>query len=417
MERVEEASAPARPARGTSLAVGYALAGVALAGAWGVVVQPGTRLTPFLFSVLVAAAFLAERIAVPLSPRGWYTPSTPVVLLAGLIGGPLAGALAGAATALGDGDGAWRRRAAFGGLDAVRGFAAGAVGLLPLAGAAGAVALAVLAVASSLALNAAGLGLVRRARALVRRGSRRRLLADVLEAVVSVPALALLVESHRASGALLVVVALAGGLLAGAVAAEAYRRGRAELAAEQLLARTDPLTGAPNRRALEEELARAVARVRRGERPAGLLVFDVDRFKEVNDAVGWDGGDAVLREVVRRARGALRQTDLLARRGGEEFAVVAPGLDSAEGLRRLAEAVRLAVRAAPVPVEGRRLDVTVSVGAALLDGAEELATVERRANLALAEAKRARDRVAVSAPAPARRPAVAALAASLSPYS
>jgi diguanylate cyclase (GGDEF)-like protein len=368
--------------------------------------QRGTSLTPFLFTALLATAFVAERIALPLSHRGWYTPSTPVVVLTGLIGGPVAGAVAGAVTAVGDVDGAWRRRLAFGGLDAFRGFAAGLAGLVPVGGPTGAVVQAALAVACAFALNTGGLRLIHRARAVeATRVFRRGLLADSLEAVVAVPVLALLVQSHQSGGTLLVVLTLAGLLLGLWLVTEASRRSRAALEREQLLARTDPLTGAPNRRALEEELRRAHARVVRGERPAAVLVLDVDRFKRINSTYGWDGGDAVLRELVDRISRALRDSDLLARRGGEEFAIVASSVESPAALRRLAAEIRLLVRSIPFAVDGGAVTVTVSVGAAVLNGADAPETVERRANLALAEAKQLGDRIVVwDGAAPRRRP-------------
>jgi diguanylate cyclase (GGDEF)-like protein len=142
-------------------------------------------------------------------------------------------------------------------------------------------------------------------------------------------------------------------------------------------------------------------------------VFDVDRFKQVNSEIGWDGGDAVLCGVVQRVADALRQTDVLARRGGEEFAIVAPGVDSVEALRALAEKVREHVRGLPFDAHGRRVSVTVSVGGALADGSDDRDTVERRANLALAEAKHTRDRVVVWDSSP-RPPVVTALSARLS---
>jgi diguanylate cyclase (GGDEF)-like protein len=387
---------PVDPTSGTWVAVGYALAAVAVAGSWGVVMEAGTALTPFLFTILLATAFVAERIAFPLSHRGWYTPSTPVVVLTGLIGGPLAGAFAGAVTAAGDLDGAWRRRLAFGGLDAVRGFVAGLAGLVPVVGPSGAVLQAGIAVGCAFALNAAGLRLIHQVRVgEPARVFRRGLLADGLEAVVAVPVLALLLHSCRTAGGTLVVLTLAGLLVALWLGTEAYRRSRAALAAEQLLARTDPLTGAPNRRALEEELRRAHARALRGERPSGVLVFDVDLFRVINARHGWDGGDAVLRSLVDRLSHSLRETDLLARRGGEEFVIVAAGVDTARALRRVAEDVRLRVRGVPFEADGRAVPVTVSVGAALLDGGVDVETAQRRANEALARAKTQRDRVVV----------------------
>lgn len=380
------------PGRGTWIAVAYALLAVALVGTWGVSVGRGGTLTPFLFACLLSTALLAERIALPLSPRGWYTVSTPVVLLTGLLGGPIAGATAGAATALGDSEAAWRRRLSFGGLDALRGFVAGLVGMLPLTGTSGAVLRAAAAVALALAINAMGRALIHRARRIRQRAVYRRgAAADVLEAVAAVPGLALLLQSYAQSGSTLVVLTLGGLLLALGLAAAATRRSRARLDAERRLARTDPLTDAVNRRGLEEELARVHGRVVRGERPAGLVVLDLDFFKQVNADHGWEGGDAVLRGVVDRLREGLREADVVARRGGEEFAIVAPGIDSVAGLRQAAEKTRLLVRSVPFDADGAERVVTASVGAALLDGLAPPDVVERRANTALARAKERRD--------------------------
>jgi diguanylate cyclase (GGDEF)-like protein len=220
---------------------------------------------------------------------------------------------------------------------------------------------------------------------------RRGTVADVLEAAAAVPLLALLVQSHTASGATLVILSLAGLLLALGLAAAAARRSRARLEAERRLARTDALTDAVNRRGLDEELERLHGRVARGERAAGLVLLDLDFFKQVNAEHGWEGGDAVLRGVVERLREGMRDADVIARRGGEEFAIVAPGIDSQAALRRAAEKTRLLVRAAPFDADGVERRVTASVGAALLDGSAGPDLVERRANHALACAKERRD--------------------------
>ena len=98
------------------------------------------------------------------------------------------------------------------------------------------------------------------------------------------------------------------------------------LDAERANARRDQLTGAPNRRAFEEALAGEHARVVRGSLPAGLFVVDIDRFKAINDRFGHAVGDEALVTVVRRLTESLRPSDVVARWGGEEITVLAPGI-------------------------------------------------------------------------------------------
>ncbi|HEY6101244.1 MAG TPA: diguanylate cyclase [Anaeromyxobacter sp.] len=154
------------------------------------------------------------------------------------------------------------------------------------------------------------------------------------------------------------------------------------------LARKDPLTGLPNRRALEEELARAAARALRAGTPLSAAVLDVDHFKQVNDRHGHAAGDAVLAAVAARAAAALRAGDLLARIGGEEFAVLLPGAELARAAEA-AERIRAAVAAEPLAAGGLALPVTVSLGcAALLPGEGDGSALLARADAKLYEAKR-----------------------------
>jgi diguanylate cyclase (GGDEF)-like protein len=121
----------------------------------------------------------------------------------------------------------------------------------------------------------------------------------------------------------------------------------------------DALTGLANRRQFRE-----VMRVRDAEHrfSGALLMVDVDHFKRINDQHGHAGGDRVLVEVARRLAAAVRANDLVARWGGEEFLVFAPGVDGNE-LEQLAERVRTAIAGAPVALEGGlQLGVTASVG-------------------------------------------------------
>ncbi len=214
-------------------------------------------------------------------------------------------------------------------------------------------------------------------------------------AALAAPLVVLLVRSWQVDGPTLALPAATALVLAAGRAVRARRRSLEALATERTRARTDHLTGAANRRALDEALARAVARAREGDVRAALVVFDVDDFKRINAEHGWEGGDDVLRGLVERVRETLRHSDLLARRGGEEFAIVASGVAGEAALRRTAAKVHAIVRAGSFPAGGRRAAVTVSVGAVLLDGSLDPAEAESRANRALAAAKRRRDCVVV----------------------
>jgi len=122
----------------------------------------------------------------------------------------------------------------------------------------------------------------------------------------------------------------------------------------------DPLTGAFNRRHFEQRMARLGED---DEAVVGLMVLDVDHFKQINDRFGHDAGDAVLVELVRRLGGVLRSQDSVVRWGGEEFVLMLPGTAGA-GLETLAARVLEAVGGQPMQYGGRSLPVTASVGAA-----------------------------------------------------
>jgi len=148
------------------------------------------------------------------------------------------------------------------------------------------------------------------------------------------------------------------------------------------LATTDGLTGLLNRRTLNTLLAARVREAQRYRRPLSLLLLDVDHFKKVNDTHGHPAGDAVLRGVAAVARAQARDTDLVARYGGEELAVVLPETDAA-GARAIAERLRAAVEGTSHATEQGALRVTVSVGVATWPGGgqtpDELLTTADRA--------------------------------------
>jgi diguanylate cyclase (GGDEF)-like protein len=391
----------ANPARGTKVAVGFAgLAAAATAAwiAWGAVQmeQP-----PIVLIALLAAAALAERIGVHLGPRSSYTASTPVVVLAGLLGGPLIGSLASVASMAAREETVWRRRLAEGGLGSLEGLAAGLIGLAPWTGPAR-TGQAALAIVAAVAINTVGRLLImleRQSRPLLARWLRG-IEVDLLEAVLVVPLLALVLVAWEASEAL--ALASVFSLLASlTIAQKLHDFYIDELEAEQANARRDQLTGAPNRRAFEEALAVEHARIIRGGRPAGLFVVDIDRFKSINDRYGHQVGDEVLCEVFERLVLGLRATDLVARWGGEEITVLAPGLGSKRALEQHGEQIRRLVGTARLATRTLALPVTVSVGGTLLDGSVTPEAALRRADAALYDAKRRRDAAVIMVPQPA----------------
>jgi diguanylate cyclase (GGDEF)-like protein len=253
--------------------------------------------------------------------------------------------------------------------------------------------------AAAVAINTAGRLLImleRRSRPLLPRWLRG-IAVDVVESALVVPLLALLLLAQETSSTL--ALSTVASLLATlTVAQRLHELYLGELAAEQANARRDQLTGAPNRRAFEEAMAVEHARIVRGGRPAGLFVVDIDRFKSINDRFGHAIGDEVLCEVMERLVNGLRTTDVVARWGGEEITVLAPGLGSRRALEQYAERIRRLVGATRLATRTLALPVTVSVGGTLLDGSVRPESALRRADGALYDAKRRRDTSVVILP-------------------
>ena len=137
----------------------------------------------------------------------------------------------------------------------------------------------------------------------------------------------------------------------------------------------DPLTGLANRIALSETLDRSIAAARRDGHVIGVLYFDLDRFKNVNDSLGHNAGDALLIEVAHRVGATLRSHDVLARLGGDEFVVLADRLGDSYEAYLIAERIRRSF-SEPFDVLGRAVHITPSLGVATNlhqdDGADEL---------------------------------------------
>jgi diguanylate cyclase (GGDEF)-like protein len=157
---------------------------------------------------------------------------------------------------------------------------------------------------------------------------------------------------------------------------------RAE-AETRLQARTDDLTDLPNRRALDEEIAHALAGARRSGRPFAIVMVDVDRFKFINDTHGHAVGDATLAAFSARLAGALREPDRAYRYGGEEFCLLLAETD-ATGARTLAERAREQIA---LPFEGTMRALTASFGVTAWQPDDTFDTLFRRADRALYSAK------------------------------
>ncbi len=172
-------------------------------------------------------------------------------------------------------------------------------------------------------------------------------------------------------------------------------------------ATTDPLTGIRNRRWLLERAEEELSRARRYERPWAVLAIDVDHFKRINDTFGHPRGDAVLVGVANALRDAIRDTDALARFGGEEFVVVMPETNDG-GALEAAERLRCII--SHTPFEGIDRPVTISLGVSVYDPEHgsfiDVARMLERADAALYLAKKlGRDRVELAdiLAAPVRR--------------
>lgn len=151
-------------------------------------------------------------------------------------------------------------------------------------------------------------------------------------------------------------------------------------------ARTDPLTGALNRRSMEEIALRETARSQRYGNALSMIVIDIDNFKHLNDTRGHAAGDRALQCLVRRLIGLLRQQDSLARMGGEEFAILLPDT-SVEAALITAERVRRMVEELEVPFETGPVRMTICAGVAQLNLARGWEEMMRRADAAMYEAK------------------------------
>ncbi len=200
---------------------------------------------------------------------------------------------------------------------------------------------------------------------------------------------------RQLSSAALYLLMLANGF--GMLLLGRERAGR-ELARLELV---DPLTNVPNRRGFFNALGPWMALARRPGLPTALVVLDLDGFKRVNDSYGHPAGDAVLRNVVELCRRQLRDSDLVGRLVGVEFAILLPRTNLDEATL-VAERIRAAIASTPVKSERALIAMTGSFGVTILRPEDSTVTLFQRADDALRAAKAAgRNRVSQAVPSPA----------------
>ena len=157
----------------------------------------------------------------------------------------------------------------------------------------------------------------------------------------------------------------------------------------EFLAQHDPLTALPNRLLAEDRFQQAVAFAEREHAKVALLFLDLDNFKSINDSLGHEVGDALLKDVTGRLGQCLRRTDTLSRQGGDEFLVILADLRNPDSINRVVESLLEQLKA-PFDIERHQLATTVSIGVAIYpDDGHEFGTLLRKADTAMYNAKSA----------------------------
>ena len=168
---------------------------------------------------------------------------------------------------------------------------------------------------------------------------------------------------------------------------EQHSEASSNAAQVEQLALHDPLTGLPNRKLFLDHLNMSIPQARRAKHKLAVLFIDLDRFKIVNDSLGHAVGDKLLQVVAARLRAVLRETDTVARMGGDEFTVLAPVVHTVEDAIAVARKVREAVKEV-IAVEGRELFVTASIGIGVYpDDGADASTLLKNADAAMYRAK------------------------------
>lgn len=168
------------------------------------------------------------------------------------------------------------------------------------------------------------------------------------------------------------------------------------------LAFYDPLTGLPNRRLLQDRLQQAVVHAKRGDHRLALMFIDLDKFKPVNDEFGHMAGDELLQAVAHRLEVCVRESDTVARIGGDEFVVLLPGIEAVQDALGVAEKIHAALKQPFALPEGQKVNISSSSGIAIYpEHGRDEATLTSHADAAMYQAKTAgRDRFVLFQDAP-----------------
>lgn len=167
------------------------------------------------------------------------------------------------------------------------------------------------------------------------------------------------------------------------------RQSETRIEALEKSAHEDALTGLLNRRGFEHAFAQAAAFVKRYGGTAGLLYIDLDRFKPINDEFGHATGDVVLQEVARLLQGSVRASDVAARLGGDELALLLWHLDAAQ-MEEKARALEALIEGASFKVQGKTFRVGASIGGVMLSGSDAFSAAIEKADAAMYVRKKER---------------------------
>jgi diguanylate cyclase (GGDEF)-like protein len=168
-----------------------------------------------------------------------------------------------------------------------------------------------------------------------------------------------------------------------------HQQARSYAKSQEFMALHDPLTGLANRRLLVERISQAIIHAKRNNSVMAVLYLDLDGFRQINNTMGHDVGDLLLKLVAARLIAAVRQEDTVARLGGDEFVISMPYVSNLDGVSRTAEKVIKAL-SQPYNIQGNTITLTASAGVGIFpDNGKDAKTLLKNADAALLEAKQA----------------------------